>query len=101
VKSGVDIDDVKKVLIHQANEKMDEAILKRLFKLYNKSDIPPDIMPMMISWAGNSSVATLPTLFDLVKRGQLDNHRLNTGDIVVFASVGAGMNINSMVYRMP
>jgi len=31
----------------------------------------------------------------------LDNHRLNTGDIVVFASVGAGMNINSMVYRMP
>ena len=27
--------------------------------------------------------------------------RLNSGDIVVFASVGAGMNINSMVYRMP
>ena len=100
-KAGFDIDDVKKVLIHQANEKMDEAIIKRLFKLYNKSEIPSDIMPMMISWAGNSSVATLPTLFDLVKRGQLDNHRLSAGDIIVFASVGAGMNINSMVYRMP
>lgn len=100
-KAGLDIDDVKKVLIHQANEKMDEAILKRLFKLYNKSEITSDIMPMMISWAGNSSVATLPTLFDLVKRGQVDDHRLNSGDIVVFASVGAGMNINSMVYRMP
>ena len=100
-KAGFDIDDVKKVLIHQANEKMDEAIIKRLFKLYNKSEIPSDIMPMMISWTGNSSVATLPTLFDLVKRGQLDNHRLSAGDIIVFASVGAGMNINSMVYRMP
>ena len=100
-KAGFDIDDVKKVLIHQANEKMDEAIIKRLFKLYNKSEIPSDIMPMMISWTGNSSVATLPTLFDLVKRGQLDNHRLRAGDIIVFASVGAGMNINSMVYRMP
>ena len=100
-KSGFDLDDVKKVLIHQANEKMDEAILKRLFKLYNKSEIPPDIMPMMISWTGNSSVATLPTLLDLLVRGQLGNHELNSDDIVVFASVGAGMNINSMVYRVP
>jgi 3-oxoacyl-[acyl-carrier-protein] synthase-3 len=58
-------------------------------------------MPMMISWAGNSSVATLPTLFDLVNKGRLDNHRLNVGDVFIFASVGAGMNINSMVYRMP
>jgi 3-oxoacyl-[acyl-carrier-protein] synthase-3 len=100
-KSGLDIRDVKKVLVHQANEKMDEAILKRLFKLYQIEDIPVDIMPMIISWAGNSSVATLPTMFDLIQRGKLDNHRLNSGDIVVFASVGAGMNINSMVYRMP
>ena len=100
-RSGFDLDDVKKVLIHQANEKMDEAILKRLFKLYNKSDIPPDIMPMMISWTGNSSVATLPTLLDLLLRGQLGTHELNSDDIVVFASVGAGMNINSMVYRVP
>ena len=100
-RSGFDLDDVKKVLIHQANEKMDEAILKRLFKLYNKSDIPPDIMPMMISWTGNSSVATLPTLLDLLLRGQLGTHELNSDDIVVFASVGAGMNINSMIYRVP
>ena len=57
-------------------------------------------MPMTISWLGNSSVATIPTMFDLLQRGQLDNHELHTGDIVVFASVGAGMNINSMVYKM-
>jgi 3-oxoacyl-[acyl-carrier-protein] synthase-3 len=100
-KAGFDIGDVKKVFIHQANEKMDEAILKRLFKLYDKPEIPSDIMPMMIAWAGNSSVATLPMLFDLVKRGQIDNHRLNSRDIVIFSSVGAGMNVNAMVYRMP
>ncbi|MBW2065413.1 MAG: ketoacyl-ACP synthase III [Deltaproteobacteria bacterium] len=100
-RAGVTLTDVKKVLIHQANQKMDEAILKRLFKLYNIKDIPAHIMPMTISWLGNSSVATLPTLFDLLQRGKLDNHRLHSGDIAVFASVGAGMNINSMVYRMP
>jgi 3-oxoacyl-[acyl-carrier-protein] synthase-3 len=55
---------------------------------------------MTISWLGNSSVATLPTMLDLLQRGKLENHRLHPGDIVVFASVGAGMNINSMVYKM-
>ncbi|MDJ0829889.1 MAG: ketoacyl-ACP synthase III [Desulfobacterales bacterium] len=100
-KSGLDLSDVKKVLVHQANAKMDDAILKRLFSLYNTKEIPADIMPMMIAWTGNSSVATLPTLLDLVVRGKLDHHRIDSGDIIVFASVGAGMNINSMIYRAP
>jgi 3-oxoacyl-[acyl-carrier-protein] synthase-3 len=100
-KIGFTLTDVKKVLIHQANQKMDEAILKRLFKLYGIKDIPDYIMPMTISWLGNSSVATLPTMFDLLQRGELENHRLHSGDIAVFASVGAGMNINSVVYKMP
>jgi 3-oxoacyl-[acyl-carrier-protein] synthase-3 len=100
-RAGIGIEDVKKILIHQANEKMDEAIVRRLFKMYKKEEVPAGIMPMMISWTGNSSVATLPTLLDLIQRGKLDSHKLNSGDIVVFASVGAGMNINSMVYRMP
>jgi 3-oxoacyl-[acyl-carrier-protein] synthase-3 len=99
-KAELTLTDVNKVLVHQANQKMDEAILARLFKLYQVEDIPEHIMPMTISWLGNSSVATLPTMLDLLQRGQLKNHELHTGDIVVFASVGAGMNINSMVYKM-
>jgi 3-oxoacyl-[acyl-carrier-protein] synthase-3 len=100
-KSGLALGDVKKVLVHQANEKLDAAIIKRLFDLYKVKEIPADIMPMIISWTGNSSVATLPTLLDLILKGKLDGHRLALGDIVVFASVGAGMNVNSMVYKMP
>jgi 3-oxoacyl-[acyl-carrier-protein] synthase-3 len=99
-KAGFTLSDVKKILIHQANQKMDEAILKRLLKLYKIKDIPEHIMPMTISWLGNSSVATLPTLYDLLQRGKLNNHKLFSGDILVFASVGAGMNINAMVYRV-
>lgn len=97
--SGTSIDEVKKVFIHQANEKMDEAIIKRFFKLYGK-EAPDDVMPMTIDKLGNSSVATVPTVFDLVKRGKLGDHRVNKGDIVIFASVGAGMNINAIVYRL-
>ncbi len=100
-RAGLTLKDVAKVLLHQANAKMDDAILKRLFRLYGEREIPDEIMPMTISWLGNSSVATLPTLLDLIRRGELDNHGFDSGDIVVFASVGAGMNINSMVYRWP
>ena len=97
-KSGLGIDDVKKILIHQANEKMDEAIIHRFYKLYGKS-VPKDIMPMSIHELGNSSVATVPTLFDLLINGKIENQKLHKGDILIFASVGAGMNVNAFVYR--
>lgn len=96
--SGVDINEIKKIFIHQANEKMDEAIIKRFYKLYNM-DVPEGIMPMSINKLGNSSVATIPTLFDLVKNNQMENQRLTKGDVIIFASVGAGMNINAIVYK--
>ena len=100
-KAGVRLDDIKKVLIHQANAKMDEAILKRIYKKYGTHEAPKHVMPMTISHLGNSSVATLPTLFDMMLKHRLKDHELHNGDIIVFASVGAGMNINSMVYKMP
>ena len=99
-KAGVTIHDLKKVFIHQANEKMDEGIIKVLYKLYGVRDIPANVMPMCIQWLGNSSVATVPTLYDLVKKGQLEGHQLQQGDIILFASVGAGMNINAICYRV-
>lgn len=97
-KSGRTIDEVKKILIHQANEKMDEAIIKRFYKLSNKP-VPEGIMPMSINKLGNSSVATVPTLLDLVLKGQMENQHLSKGDVIILASVGAGMNINAIVYE--
>ncbi len=100
-KAGLDIKDIKKILIHQANAKLDDAILCRLYKLYNITEIPEGIMPMTISKLGNNSVATLPILYDYIMKGIMPGQSLNSGDAVVFASVGAGMNINAVVYRVP
>jgi 3-oxoacyl-[acyl-carrier-protein] synthase-3 len=97
-KSGVDIKDLKKIFIHQANEKMDEAIVERFFKLYDL-EVPKDIMPMCINELGNSSVATIPTLYDIVLKENFKGHNLHKGDVILFASVGAGMNINAIVYQ--
>jgi 3-oxoacyl-[acyl-carrier-protein] synthase-3 len=98
-KSGNTISELKKIFIHQANEKMDEAIIKKMYQLYGMENPPPDIMPMSIGWLGNSSVATIPTLLDLVRKQQVPEHMLSAGDIILFASVGAGMNINAVCYR--
>lgn len=97
--AGLKLDDIDKILIHQANEKMDYKIGDKLFRLYKRRDFDPNIMPMTIDWLGNSSVATIPTLLDLILKGELKGQELKPGDNVVFASVGAGMNINSIVYR--
>ncbi|WP_226064281.1 3-oxoacyl-ACP synthase III family protein [Kaistella polysaccharea] len=100
-KANLDISDIAKILIHQANAKMDYAMISRLFKLYGITDYDHDIAPMTIQQLGNSSVATIPTMFDLINKGKLKPHTFKSKDNVVFASVGAGMNINAVVYRFP
>jgi 3-oxoacyl-[acyl-carrier-protein] synthase III len=98
-KANLPLSAISKVLIHQANDKMNSAILQRLFTLYEMPLPHTDLMPMTIAWLGNSSVATIPTLLDLVLKGDFDTHQFSPGDKVVFASVGAGMNINALVYQ--
>lgn len=98
-ESGKSIDDLKKIFIHQANEKMDEAIAQRFYKLYDR-EMPKDIMPMSIDKLGNSSVATIPTLYDMFLNGEFEHESLKSGDTIMFASVGAGMNINAIVYEI-
>lgn len=127
--AGLTLNQISKFLFHQANAKMDYGFLGRTAELYGYGindipselrpqkknygtigkviamygirDIPPNIMPMTIHNFGNSSVATIPTLLDLLLNNTLPEHSVKSGDIIVFASVGAGMNINAMVYRMP
>lgn len=100
-KAGLDIGDIHKILIHQANAKMDYAMINRLYKLYGKDTYDHHIAPMTIQQLGNSSVATVPTMYDLIAKGQLPGHSFKSGDHLVFASVGAGMNINAVVYKIP
>ena len=99
-KAGLQLGDIKKVLLHQANEKMDEVILKNVFKLFGEKEIPEGIMPMTIEKLGNSSAATVPTLLDLILKGKMDGQAIHPGDHILLCSVGAGMNINSIVYKV-
>ena len=97
-KADIPISQLKKIFIHQANAKMDQAIIERFYQLYD-SPAPENVLPMNIDLLGNSSVATVPTLFDMVRKNEYPHHQLESGDIILFASVGAGMNINAACYR--
>lgn len=128
-KADVHFNQVAKFLFHQANAKMDYGFLGRLAELfgYTKDEFPenirpkkkdygligkminlhgirdirPNIMPMTIHEFGNSSVATVPTLLDLLFNHQFPGRELQSGEKIVMASVGAGMNINVIIYGMP
>jgi 3-oxoacyl-[acyl-carrier-protein] synthase-3 len=97
-EAEVSIQELKKVFLHQANEKMDEAMVKRLYRHY-KTEAPEHVMPMNIQEVGNNSVATVPILLDMVRKGAYQEHQLSKGDVILLASVGAGMNLNCIVYR--
>jgi 3-oxoacyl-[acyl-carrier-protein] synthase-3 len=96
--SGQDIHQLKKIFIHQANEKMDKAIVREFYRLYNINTPPANVLPMNIRLLGNSSVATIPTLLDMVLKNEQPEHHLSAGDVILLASVGAGMNINAITY---
>ncbi len=100
-KANLGIEDISKVLIHQANAKMDDAMLERLFRLYDKEEIPKGIMPMTISKFGNNSVSTVPILYDLIMKKEMNGHEMESGQNIAMVSVGAGMNVNAVIYKMP
>ncbi len=98
--AGLGIADIDMFLFHQANEKLIQAIANHLADHYGvKPESFEGKLPMTIQFLGNTSVATIPTMLDLILKGNLDGYGLKEGDTVVMASVGAGMHCNALVYR--
>jgi len=92
--------EVDYFFFHQANAKMLRVIASNLMDLYGITDQQyVDKIPSSIRFLGNTSVATIPTLFDLVNKQQMEGFTLKEGQTYVFASVGAGMHCNAVVYK--
>lgn len=96
--TDLDIDDLSKILLHQANAKMDHAMIERFYKLYNRA-VPEGVDPMTVQKLGNTSVSTIPIMYDLIENHLLGKHQFSKGDHLLMASVGASMNINALVYK--
>jgi len=99
-KAKLSVDDVDMFLFHQANGKMLHAMANNLAELYGiEGAIFEGKIPTTIEFTGNTSVATIPTMLDMVLKKSLGNYEIKKGQIVVMASVGAGMHCNALVYK--
>jgi 3-oxoacyl-[acyl-carrier-protein] synthase III len=99
-KANMNVDDVDMFLFHQANGKMLAAFANNLAALYGKENSSFEgKIPVIIQFTGNTSVATIPTMLDLILKGALEGYTIKPGDKVIFASVGAGMHCNAVVYQ--
>ncbi len=100
-ENNLELKDVKYFLFHQANEKMLNLIVEKLMGLWGNPAEAQFNIPFNIHKMGNNSVATIPVLLDELRKGQMQNYDPpKKDDLVVFASVGAGMHINCMIYKV-
>lgn len=76
----ISLSDIRYYILHQANERIIEAVAKRLKE-------PAEKFPMNIESYGNTSAASIPILLDEMNRKGL----LNRGDKLVLAGFGAGL----------
>jgi 3-oxoacyl-[acyl-carrier-protein] synthase-3 len=97
--ANMQLEDIRMLLFHQANRKMIEQMAKRIYGQKGHKSFPEESLPINVDYMGNNSVATIPILMDNIRRGEFPGHEINSGDNVVFASVGAGMHANCMVYK--
>ena len=79
-KTGLEADDVKFYILHQANRRILELIAKRL-------KVSMDKIPMNLDHYGNTSSASIPILLDEINR----NNLLEEGDKIVLSGFGGGL----------
>jgi 3-oxoacyl-[acyl-carrier-protein] synthase-3 len=87
-RNGLNVDDLKLVLMHQANRRINEYCQKAL-------GLPDEKVPHNIDRYGNTTAATVPLLWDEAARGG----RLLPGDLVLMVAFGAGMSWGATLLR--
>jgi 3-oxoacyl-[acyl-carrier-protein] synthase III len=86
--NGLEMDDVRLLVPHQANQRIIRAVAERL-------DYPMEKVFMNIHKYGNTSGASIPIGIDEARR----NGRIESGDTTVLGAVGAGLTWGSAVIK--
>ncbi|MFI5290316.1 MAG: 3-oxoacyl-ACP synthase III family protein, partial [Polyangia bacterium] len=87
-KNGRTLDDVKLLIAHQANLRINEAVQKSL-------GLPDDRVYNNIQKFGNTTAATIPIAYDECRRAG----RIAPGDLVCFVGLGAGFHWGAALLR--
>ncbi len=88
-KHGVSLEEIDWFLAHQANDRINGAVVQSL-------GVPPEKAPSNIARFGNTSDATIPILVDeMMKEG-----KLKEGQLLCFLGLGAGLNWGAALMRL-
>ena len=88
-KVGVTLDDVDWFVAHQANDRINAAVVQSL-------GVPMEKVPSNIAHYGNTSDATIPILIDEMRRAGT----VEEGQLVCFFGLGAGLNWGAALMRL-
>ena len=86
--SGLALEDIDLLLIHQANLRIIEGVQKAL-------GLPAEKVPHNIERWGNTTAATLPILLHECRQNGLVNPGMN----IVFTALGSGLHWGAALYR--
>lgn len=85
--AGIEISDIKYFILHQANERIIDAVAKRLM-------VRKDRFPMNLQKYGNTSAASIPILLDEInKKGYL-----HKGDKILMSGFGGGLTWGATLF---
>jgi 3-oxoacyl-[acyl-carrier-protein] synthase III len=87
-RNGVTVADLGCFIPHQANKRIITATAERL-------SIAPDRVIINIEKYGNTSAGTIP----LAMETAIEEGKLNKGDLVLLAAVGAGFTVGAVLLR--
>ena len=87
-RHGLSSKDIKLLIPHQANARIINAAAERL-------GLRDDQVVINIDRYGNTTAATIP----LATRDAIETGRLKKGDLVMFASVGAGFTVGANLWQ--
>ncbi len=87
-EEGLKIEDIDYFIFHQANKRIIDAVSKSL-------NIPPEKMVVNIDRVGNTSTASILLALEDLRREK----SLNKGDLLLFASFGAGLTWGANIVR--
>jgi 3-oxoacyl-[acyl-carrier-protein] synthase-3 len=88
-KANLGLQDVDYFVFHQANVKLLEYLLAKM-------KIPPHKAIINVNEIGNMGAASIPIA---LHQARVDS-KISNGDLVMFASVGAGFNFSALLWRL-
>lgn len=86
--AGVELEQIDKVLVHQANLRIIEGVQRAL-------KMPPEKVPHNIERYGNTTAGTLPILFHELR----ESGEISEGDLICFVALGSGLHWGAALYR--